>query len=135
MDIKMTRREVREVTFMVPFQTEFRLDVSIDDTISQYYTMESRDMDAADENVSAVKLSPADRQYIEAVVDGVKEYKNELDQIISGFSRGWTIERLIKVDVAILRYCIYEMKYMADKTPPEVSINEAVEIAKIWNHI
>lgn len=130
MDIKMTRREVREVAFMVLFQTEFRLDVSIDDTVSQYYTMDSKSIDDEDESTSVVKLSPQDRQYIEAVVNGVKEHKNELDNIISGFSRGWTIERLIKVDVAVLRYCIYEMKYMSDKTPPEVSINEAVEIAK-----
>lgn len=124
----MTRREVREVAFMVLFQMEFRQDVSIDDTVDQYYTM---DNDAKDEeNEKKVVLSDADRKYIEEVTEGVKEHKAEIDGVISGYARGWTVERLIKVDVSALRYGIFEMKYLQKKIPPEVSINEAVEIAK-----
>ena len=59
-----------------------------------------------------------------------KEHKKEIDDIIAEFAKGWTVERLIKVDAAALRYGIFEMKYMQDKTPPEVCINEAVEISK-----
>ena len=127
----MTRREVREVTFMVLFQTEFRSDVNIDDTVIQYYTMDGGDIDdEEDESSQSVKLSLPDREYIESVVDGVKEHKKEIDNIISDFARGWTVERLIKVDVSVLRYGIFEMTYMSDKIPMEVSINEAVEISK-----
>ena len=128
---KMTRREVREVAFMILFQTEFRIDVDKDDTVRQYHTMDDDNTDDdEEENVKPVNLSPADRKYIETVVNGVKEHKKEIDGIISEFAKGWTVERLIKVDVSVLRYGIFEMTYMQDQTPPEVSINEAVEIAK-----
>ncbi len=124
----MTRREVREVAFMVLFQMEFRQDVSIDDTVDQYYTMDSNGKD--EDNEVKVVLSDADRKYIEEVTEGVKAHKSEIDSIISGFARGWTVERLIKVDVSALRYGIFEMKYLRERIPQEVSINEAVEIAK-----
>lgn len=125
----MTRREVREVTFMLLFQTEFRSDFSVDDTVNQYYTLDKDSIDEDDEDQS-VKLSKADREYIEEVVNGVNEHKAEIDGYIAEYARGWTVERLIKVDVSVLRYSIYEIKYMNNKIPPEVSINEAVEISK-----
>ena len=81
---KMTRREVREVAFMILFQTEFRIDVDIDDTVRQYHTMDDDNTDDdEEENVKPVNLSPADRKYIETVVNGVKEHKKEIDCIIS----------------------------------------------------
>lgn len=127
----MTRREVREVAFMVLFQMEFRSDVNIDDTVRQYYTMDGENTDENDNDESqTVKLSPADRKYIEEIAEGAKEHKKEIDDIIAEFAKGWTVERLIKVDAAALRYGIFEMKYMQEKTPPEVCINEAVEISK-----
>lgn len=115
---------------MVLFQSDFCSDVSIDDTIKQYYTIDSEDKEDGHDEEPEIKLSQSDRKYIESVVDGVSEHKQELDDIISGYSKGWTVERLIKVDASVLRYGIYEMKYMADVTPPEVSINEAVELSK-----
>lgn len=127
----MTRREVREVAFMVLFQMEFRSDVNIDDTVRQYYTMDGENTDEDDtDELQTVKLSSTDRKYIEEIAEGVKEHKKEIDDIIAEFAKGWTVERLIKVDAAALRYGIFEMKYMQDKTPPEVCINEAVEISK-----
>lgn len=116
---------------MVLFQTEFHSDVDIDATVEQYYTLDDDNTDAEGENaVVTVSLSQADKEYIEAVANGVKEHKKEIDAIISEFARGWTVERLIKVDVAVLRYGIFEMTYMQSTIPPEVSINEAVEISK-----
>ncbi len=125
----MKRREVREVTFMMLFQHEFRTDVSIEDTLAQYCTIDAESSDE-EEELAVAQLSAEDREYIEAVVSGVSEHKKELDSIITSYARGWTIERVIKVDLSVLRYCIYEIKYMSDKTPPAVSINEAVEISK-----
>ncbi len=125
----MTRREVREVAFMMLFQLEFRQDVSIDDTLLQYYTMDADSSDD-EEEIPEVKLSQKDREYIDAVIKGVGEKKSELDSVITEYAKGWSLERIIKVDLSVLRYCIYEMKYMADRTPLAVSINEAVEISK-----
>ena len=111
------------------FQLEFRQDVSIDDTLLQYYTMDADSSDDEEESPE-VKLSQKDREYIDAVIKGVGEKKSELDSVITEYAKGWSLERIIKVDLSVLRYCIYEMKYMADRTPLAVSINEAVEISK-----
>lgn len=124
----MTRREVREVTFMMLFQLEFGSDISIDDTVAQYYTIDSDGTDETEE--VTVTLAQSDRRYIEKIINGVKAKKGELDAIIGKYSKDWSLERIIKVDLSILRYCIYEMTYMKKQTPTAVSINEAVELSK-----
>ena len=70
----------------------------------------------------------SDRAYIDMVVAGVKEHAEELDAQIASCLRGWTLARLSRVDLAILRLSSYEMKYAG--LPAAVSINEAVELAR-----
>ena len=70
--------------------------------------------------------SDNDRAYIDMVVAGVKEHAADLDAEISACLRGWTLARLSRVDLAILRLSAYEMKYAS--LPAAVSINEAVEL-------
>ena len=53
----------------------------------------------------------------------------EVDKIISKISTGWTINRMGKVDLTTMRIAVYEIKY-DEEIPGEVSVNEAVEIAK-----
>lgn len=53
----------------------------------------------------------------------------ELDEIIEKSIKEYNINRLNKVDLAIIRYATYEMKYL--KTPANIAINEAVIITKI----
>lgn len=73
----------------------------------------------------------SDRQYIDMVVAGVKEHAADLDADISACLRGWTIARLSRVDLAILRLAVYEMKYAS--LPAAVSINEAVELTRKYS--
>ena len=70
-----------------------------------------------------------DKDYFFEIVNGVLNCQEEIDQMISSKAKGWTIERIAKVDLAILRVAIYEIKHRED-IPLSVSINEAVEIAK-----
>ena len=72
-----------------------------------------------------------DRQYIDMVVAGVKEHAAELDAEISACLRGWTLQRLSRVDLAILRLSVFEMKYV--QLPAAVSINEAVELTRKYS--
>ena len=72
-----------------------------------------------------------DRQYIDMVVSGVKQNAADLDAEISACLRGWTIARLSRVDLAILRLAVYEMKYAS--LPAAVSINEAVELTRKYS--
>ena len=74
------------------FQLEFRQDVSIDDTLLQYYTMDADSSDD-EEEIPEVKLSQKDREYIDAVIKGVGEKKSELDSVITEYAKGWSLER------------------------------------------
>ena len=78
------------------------------------------------------EITPEDDKYIEEITAGVKEKETELDEKIKSHLKGWTMERLNKVDVAILRLAIYEILYRED-IPYKVSVNEAVELAKVFS--
>lgn len=70
--------------------------------------------------------------YIQTVVNGVDEKTPELDEEISAhLKKGWTIHRISKVSLAILRLALYEIKFV-DDVPEKVAINEAVELAKLY---
>ena len=75
--------------------------------------------------------SENDRAYIDMVVAGVQEHAADLDAEISACLRGWTLARLSRVDLAILRLSTYEMKYAS--LPAAVSINEAVELTRKYS--
>ena len=106
------RREVRETAFILSFEKLFR-DESIDDIvrISQEYD----DFKIDDEAVRLVKC--------------VLDKQDELDKIISGFSNKRSIERIPKINLAIIRLAIYEAMY-DDKVPINVAISEAVALAQ-----
>ena len=68
--------------------------------------------------------------YIQSVINGVDEKQAELDESISQhLKKGWTLKRISKVALSILRLAVYEMKYV-DDVPQKVAINEAVNLAK-----
>ncbi len=60
---------------------------------------------------------------------GVEEEKEELDALLAQVSVGWPVHRMSAVDRTILRLALYEM-LSVDDVPPEVAVNEAVELAK-----
>ena len=75
------------------------------------------------------KPPAGDLQYIEDVVSGVEEHQAELDRRIAEYSSGeWTLERVARVDLCILRLAAYELLYRND-VPDNVSISEAMEMA------
>ena len=75
------------------------------------------------------KPTEDDMNYSDEVLCGIEEHSAELDEKIAELAIGWSVERMPKVDLSILRVALYEMMYM-DKIPSSVSINEAVELAK-----
>lgn len=58
----------------------------------------------------------------------VQEKRSDIDQLITDSAPAWPIEKLNKIDLAILRLAVYEMRFT--DTPPKVIIDEAVELAK-----
>ena len=67
--------------------------------------------------------------YAREIVDGVIDHREAIDELISTYSRDWTIARMPAVDRAVLRIAIWEMLYN-DDVPAAVAIDEAVTLAK-----
>ncbi len=108
----MTRKQAREEAFILIFEKEFN-DYALEDILS--LAEEVRD------------LKPD--EYIKNVFFGVFENLEKIDEIISQNAVGWSIKRITKTALAILRLAIYEIKFYSE-IPVSVSINEAVELAK-----
>ena len=72
-----------------------------------------------------------DNDFVNEMVNGVLENRNDIDKIANKNLKDWTIDRLGKIDQAILRMGIYELVYT--DTPEVVSINEAVELSKEYS--
>lgn len=70
-----------------------------------------------------------DDAYIARVTQGVFDNQEEIDAHIRDFLQGWTIDRLSRVDLSILRLAVYELTHCED-IPSAVTINEAVELAR-----
>lgn len=71
----------------------------------------------------------AAKAFAEKLVFGVSEHREEIDARIKGKSKNWSIGRMAKVDLNILRLAVFELMYVAD-IPRNVTLNEAIEIAK-----
>lgn len=77
-------------------------------------------------------IDPEDMEFIRMETLGVQEELEHLDGEVGSALRGWKVNRLSKVDLAILRLAAYEILYVKD-LPIKVSINEAVELAKKYS--
>ena len=69
--------------------------------------------------------------YIDEVVEGVKARQAEIDGWIAQFAHGWSLERMNRVDLAILRVAVFEI--LAGQVPEPVVVNEAVELSKQYS--
>ena len=74
-------------------------------------------------------LSPVIHDFTLALVRGVVTQREAIDVLIQEASTNWSLERIALVERNILRYAIYELVFMPE-IPPNVTINEAVEVAK-----
>jgi len=79
-----------------------------------------------------LNLSSKAIDYIENSIKEIKEHLASIDDEIKIHLKKWTIDRLPKVDLAILRVAVYEIKHCED-IPVGASINEAVDIAKEYS--
>ena len=96
----------------------------------QIFLYESNHIDYKVEDVIKESV-PVENDFVNEIVNGVLEYKNDIDRIANKHLKDWTIDRLGKTDQAILRMGIYELVYT--DTPEIVAINEAVELAKSYS--
>ena len=117
---KMTRRDARRHAFNLIFQLPFHSGVTVEklaELKASYYD----DIETRPEGKNA--------EYIDRAVWGVFDRQAELDKVIENFLREWTLDRINKVDLALMRLAVYEM-LCEPEVPLGVAVNEAVELAK-----
>lgn len=113
----MSRRSARKNVFYLLFQMDFNLEEEFEQ-VKEVFFEESEET-----------VNEEDKAFILDEVNGTKEHLNEIDELICQNAKGWSTERMSKVDLAILRLAVYEIIY-SENTPVGVAINEAVELAK-----
>ena len=77
-------------------------------------------------------LSDEDKSFFDTLTNGVENEKDFMSKTIAGFARGFALERIYKIDLAILLIATYEILFLSD-VPDKVSVNEAVELAKTYS--
>lgn len=112
----MTRRESRELAFILVFEKSFQEDVTVVELI---------------ENALELELFPQN-SFAETLARKVYENIDEIDSAIEENLVGWSAKRISKVSRAILRIAVCELLY-SENMPVGVAINEAVEIAKKYS--
>lgn len=112
----MNRTAIREQTFKLIYSLEIQKQENLKEAIELY--IESNEI--TDKNAET---------YIKDAILGIQENKEKItNQIEKNLKSDWKLERISKVDLAILKLAIYELQYT--DIPFKVVINEAVELAK-----
>ena len=114
----MTRRKLRENVFTILFQYDFFPSEEIDEQIKLYLDSESQK-----------DFSEQEKLEIEVRAKSAILQIPEIDQQIEKEAEGWTIARMGKVELTIIRFALFEMLYDTE-IPNPVAINEAIELAK-----
>ena len=120
----MSRSLAREDTFKLIFEMEIS-KISAEEAISYLYDSVKKN----NEMWAQEFVSSSNKKYIESVVNGVETMRDELLKKIEPTLNGWTIDRIAKVNLAILLLSVYEIFYIED-IPYKVSINEAIQLSK-----
>ena len=115
----MNRSKIREETFKLIYSLEFdeeKIEEKIELYIKNNNIVENKDV-----------------KYIKDTINGIKKDEEEINKIISSnLASKWKIDRISKIDLAILKLAIYELKNT--EIPFKVVINEAVELAKLYGN-
>lgn len=109
----MKRTEIREQVFRLVYSSQIQKDID-EEQINIF--IEENGLEK-------------EEKYIKDIFEGIKENKEEIETLISSnLKEKWSMDRISKIDFAILKVAIFELIY--SKLPYKVAINEAVELAK-----
>ena len=112
----MNRTEMRELAFKLIYSLEIQSPDNIEEQIELYFQQNKLE----DQKVL---------DYVEDIILGIHKNNTEIEEIIKKcLTEKWTIERISKINLSILKLAVYEIKYK--DIPYKAEINEAVELAK-----
>ncbi|PIP68214.1 MAG: transcription antitermination factor NusB [Candidatus Omnitrophica bacterium CG22_combo_CG10-13_8_21_14_all_43_16] len=115
------RTFARECALKILYRIEISRE-SIEDSLKDFW---SKSADSADKE---------SHDFTETLVKGTYENLAAIDGMISKYTDNWSISRMAVIDKNVMRMCIYEMLYR-DDIPLNVSINEAIELAKKYGDV
>ena len=111
----MTRRQAREQAFTLIFEKSFHPEITVEEMISM--AVEARYLQTDEFAVLLAKTAD--------------EQQPEIDSIIENNAIGWKKDRISRVSLSLLLLALCEMLFI-EEVPTNVSINEAVELAKLY---
>lgn len=115
----MNRSAAREEAFKVLYSLEVQKKEEIKEQLELYLQNEN----ITDKNTVS---------YINSTIEGIYNNSDTIEQRISdNLKKDWKIERISKVDLALLKLAIYEILYT--DTPYKVAINEVLELSKKYS--
>ena len=108
--------------------------IAREQALKAFYQMEARATpeEAFHTVTEGLALKEENKGYLQELIWGMWEKREKIDELIDRFAVDWTVERLSRVDRAVLRLAVYELLYCPD-IPASVSINEAVELCKKYS--
>ena len=112
----MSRIKARETCFKLIFEYEF---------------LKQKNQVTLDEFLLSKDIEGDDAEYIVKIYEGITQKNDELNEKIKSHLKNYTLERIFKIDLAILKLAIYEIDYLNEK--PSIVINEAVELSKKYS--
>lgn len=115
----MNRRKSRETAMTLAFQMSINKE-DVNEILENYKEHTEDD------------LKDIDMDYIARILRGIQENTQTIDESIEKYLVNWKLNRLSKIDLAILRICTYEILHEED-IPSAVSVNEGVELAKKYS--
>lgn len=111
----MNRSKLREIIIRILYQVyiykEKKIDFNLNDLIKEQIETEN--------------------EFVENSIKGVLEKQETINELANKYMKDWNIDRIGKVDKAILSLAIYELLYT--DTPDVVAINEAIELSKKYS--
>lgn len=120
----MSRHKARQQALELLFSREFHGENDM-----QY---EEREIFEAGEREEAEDDMP-DESYCDYLVQTVTAHKEELDDVIQSFAKGWNISRMNHTDKNVMRLALCELMYPKEEMAPSIVLNEAIDLAKEYS--
>lgn len=120
----MTRREIREKALQSLFQLSANKDLSKEIAMREALVNNND----GSEEIEEVSIPT----YLNELVTGVIEQQQVIDEKIDAYLTNWSIKRLAKTDLLVMRIAVYEMLFV-DDVPNKVALNEALEVIKLYS--
>ena len=112
----MSRKKSREYAFRLVFE--------------KFFHEPDEELEFVDEEFV---LDDTDRVFVNELIGGVNDNYDAILDIIKNNVVGYELDRIYKIDLAILVLAVYELKFASNEVQPSIVINEAVELSKKYS--